>query len=443
MRQRAEDRQVTCFLSEVSARMCEAAIALSAQVVVILGKGSHVPVEELSSAQARRIALAAQGFGRPRPSGRVDGGHLGRVVDTVGLLQIDSVNVLSRAHYLPAFSRLGPYPRQRLDELTWHEGRMFEYWAHEASFLPAELWPYVQWRMEHMRGAGKWGRAVQLEQARPGYAQAVLEEVRDRGPLSAREVSDAVSRGGTWWSWSDAKVALEVLFATGEVTVADRVNFERRYDLPERVLPAAVVQAPAVEEDEARRELLRVSARALGVATAKDLYDYFRLNAPKTAPRLAELVEAGELQQVTVRGWPQAAYLWPGARLPRRITARALLSPFDSMVFERTRLERMFDFRYRIEIYVPAPKRVYGYYVLPFLLGEAFVARVDLKADRAAGVLLVQSAWSELGAPPDTAAELAAELELLASWLGLSAVAVNGRGDLGPALKRVMAAPRP
>ncbi|MDX6202088.1 MAG: uncharacterized protein QOE24_2651 [Frankiales bacterium] len=399
-----------------------------------------MPVEEITLAQARRTALAAQGLDRARPVGRVDGRHLTRVIDTVGLLQIDSVNVLSRAHYLPAFSRLGGYPRDRLDRLTWHDGAMFEYWAHEASFLPATLWPYVRWRMELMRGKGAWGRATQLAEQRPGYIEAVLEEVRDRGPLSAREVSDAASRGGTWWSWSDAKVALEALFATGDVTVAERVNFERRYDLPERVLPASVVAAPAVEEHEARRELLRISARALGVATAGDLFDYFRLNKPVTAPRLAELVEAGELQRVTVRGWPQPAYLWPGARMPRRVTARALFSPFDSMVFERSRLERLFDFRYRIEIYVPEPKRVYGYYVLPFLLGEAFVARVDLKADRAAGVLLVQAAWSELGAPPDTATELAEELEALAAWLGLSSVFVTGRGDLGPALELAMAA---
>ncbi|BEP16256.1 winged helix-turn-helix domain-containing protein [Acidothermaceae bacterium B102] len=398
-----------------------------------------MPVEEIALAQARRIALAAQGFARPRPTGRIDGGHLGRVVDGLGLLQIDSVNVLSRAHYLPAYSRLGPYPRERLDQLTWGSGRVFEYWAHEASFLPAQLWPLFRWRMEARRGHGTWGSARGLIANRPGYIEDVLEEVRDRGPLSAREVSDAVSRKGAWWSWSDAKVALEALFATGDVTVFERVNFERRYDLPERVLPAAVVEAPVPTEDEARRELLRISARALGVATATDLYDYFRLNGPVTAPRLAELVEAGDLTPVTVRGWSQPAYLAPGARLPRRITARALLSPFDSMVFERSRLERLFDFRYRIEIYVPAPKRIYGYYVLPFLLGERFVARVDLKADRATGVLVVQAAWSEPDAPPDTVEELADELVLLAGWLGLSAVSVTGRGDLGPALARAVA----
>ena len=403
-------------------------------------EGRYVPVEELALAQARRIALAAQGFARPRPTGRIDGGHLGRVVDTLGLLQIDSVNVLSRAHYLPAYSRLGPYPRERLDQLTWGSGRVFEYWAHEASLLPAALWPLFRWRMEARRGHGTWGSARGLIANRPGYIEDVLEEVRDRGPLSAREVSDAVSRKGAWWSWSDAKVALEALFATGDVTVSERVNFERRYDLPERVLPAAVVAAPAVDEDEARRELLRISARALGVATAGDLYDYFRLNGPVTAPRLAELVAAGDLTPVRVRGWTQQAYLAPGARVPRRISARALLSPFDSMVFERSRLERLFDFRYRIEIYVPAPKRVYGYYVLPFLLGERFVARVDLKADRAAGVLVVQAAWSEPDAPPDTVEELAEEVVLLAGWLGLSAVSVTGRGDIGPALTRAVAA---
>jgi uncharacterized protein len=404
------------------------------------GKGWYVPVEEITLGQARRIALAAQGFGRPRPAGRVDGGHIGRVVDTLSLLQIDSVNVLSRAHYLPAYSRLGPYPRERLDQLTWGSGRMFEYWAHEASFLPAPMWPLFRWRMEARRGHGTWGSARGLIADRPGYIEDVLEEVRDRGPLSAREVSDAVSRRGTWWSWSDAKVALEALFATGDVTVSSRVNFERRYDLPERVLPAEVVDAPTVPEAEARRELLRISARALGVATASDLYDYFRLKGPVTAPRLAELVEAGELTPVRVRGWSQQAYLAPAAKIPRRIRARALLSPFDSMVFERSRLERLFDFRYRIEIYVPAPKRLYGYYVLPFLLDEAFVARVDLKADRAAGLLVVQAAWSEPAAPADTAVELAAELEALASWLGLSAVSVTGKGDLGPALALALAA---
>ena len=326
--------------------------------------------------------------------------------------------------------------------MTWHDGAMFEYWAHEASLLPARLWPYLQWRMADMRGKGAWGRVGGLEETRPGYIAAVLEEVRDRGPLSAREVSDAVSNRGTWWSWSDAKVALEGLFAAGEVTVAERVNFERRYDLPERVLPAEIVAAPPVEEHEAKRELLRVSAAALGVGTANDLYDYFRLNGPRTAPRLVELVDAGELERVAVRGWTQPAYLWPGARLPRRVRARALLSPFDSMVFERSRLERLFDFRYRIEIYVPEPKRVHGYYVLPFLLDEAFVARVDLKADRAVGALLVQSAWSEPGAPPETVPELAAELTVLAEWLGLSAVVVSGRGDLGPALAAVSMAGR-
>ena len=337
----------------------------------------------------------------------------------IGLLQIDSVNVLSRAHYLPAYSRLGAYPRDRLDQLTWGSGRMFEYWAHEASFLPAELWPYFRWRMEERRGHGAWGRAAGLIEKRPGYLEAVLEEVRDRGPLSAREVSDATVAGGTWWSWSDAKVALEALFATGDVTVSERVNFERRYDLPERVLPADVVAAPAVEEHEARRELLRRSAQALGVATATDLYDYYRLNGPVTAPRLAELVEAGELHpgqgaRLGAEGLPRARA--PGCRggsrrvpCSRRSTrwcssGRAWSGCSTSATASRSTC--------------PAPKRVYGYYVLPFLLGEAFVARVDLKADRAAGVLLVQSAWSEPGAPPDTVPELADELALLGRLAG-------------------------
>ncbi|MFL6139962.1 MAG: winged helix-turn-helix domain-containing protein [Frankiaceae bacterium] len=401
------------------------------------------PVDRLSAAQARRLALAAQGFDRRRPSGAVDRRHLRRLVGTLGLLQIDSVNVLARAHYLPAFARLGPYPRGALDRMAWQDHELFEYWAHEASLLPVELWPYCRWRMAAIRGKAGWGRAEGLLERRPGYVEAVLEEVRERGPLSARELSDPGGRAGQWWGWADGKTALEALFAWGELTVAGRVNFERRYDLPERVLPAAVLAAPAVDGDEARREMLRISARALGVATAGDLCDYFRLHGPRSAPRLAELVEAGELLPVTVEGWRQQAYLWHEARLPRWIRARALLSPFDSLVFERSRAERLFDFHYRIEIYTPAPKRVYGYYVLPFLLGDRLVGRIDLKADRKAGALVVQAAHGEPGAPPETVPELAEELALMASWLGLDRVDVVPRGDLGPALAAAVRPPRP
>jgi uncharacterized protein len=400
-------------------------------------------VERLSLAQARRIALAAQGFDRRRPPGGVDRRHLRRLIGTLGLLQIDSVNVLARAHYLPAFARLGPYPRGALDRMAWADHELFEYWAHVASLLPAELWPYCKWRMAANRGTGGWGQAERLIERRPGYVEAVLAEVRERGPLSARELSDPGGRAGQWWGWADGKVALETLFAWGELTVADRVNFERRYDLPERVLPAAVLAAPPVAEDEARRELLRISARALGVATAADLCDYFRLRVPRSAAHIAELVDAGELLPVAVEGWRQPAYLWPEARLPRWIRARALLSPFDSLVFERSRTERLFDFRYRIEIYTPAPKRVYGYYVLPFLLGDRLVARVDLKADRKAGALVAQATHAEPHAPPETVTELAEELALMADWLGLDRVEALPRGDLGPALAKEVRPARP
>jgi uncharacterized protein YcaQ len=391
----------------------------------------------MSAAQARRVALAAQGFGRPRPP-TVDRRHLRRLVDTLGLLQIDSVNVLSRAHYLPAFARLGPYPVAALDRMAWRDHELFEYWAHEASLLPIRLWPYCRWRMERLRGSGAWGRAAHLRERRPGYIEDVLAQVRERGPLAVRDLSDPGGRGSQWWGWADGKVALEELFASGLVTVASRVNFERRYDIPERVIPADVLAAPAVDGNEARREMLRISARALGVATARDLFDYFRLNATATRPRLDELVDEGELVEIAVDDWPQPAYLWPEARLARRIDGRALMSPFDSLVFERTRTERIFGFRYRIEIYTPAPKRVYGYYVLPFLLRDALVARVDLKADRQAGALLVQASWAEPDAPPDTAPELAAELRAMADWLGLDDIAVAPRGDLAPALDRAL-----
>jgi uncharacterized protein YcaQ len=394
----------------------------------------RLTAERLSAAAARRMALAAQGFGRPRPP-TVDRRHLRRLLDTVGLLQIDSVNVLARAHYLPAFARLGPYPVAALDRMAWRDHELFEYWAHEASLLPIRLWPYVRWHMERRRGTGAWGRETRLRERRPGYIEQVLDEVRERGPLAVRDLSDPGGRSGQWWGWADGKVALEVLFAQGDVTVARRVNFERHYDVPERVLPREVLDAPPVDEDEARREMLRISARALGVATARDLADYFRLNATTIRPRLAELVDAGELVEVAVDGWAQPAYLWPEARRPRRIEGRALMSPFDSLVFERTRTERVFGFHYRIEIYTPAPKRVFGYYVLPFLLRDEIVGRVDLKADRKEGRLVVKSAWAEDGAPEDTADELSEELRQLAGWLGLDDITVEPRGDLAPMLR--------
>jgi uncharacterized protein YcaQ len=398
-------------------------------------------VATLTSAAARRLAIVAQGLAVPRPVTTPDRRHLRRVLKHTSLLQIDSVNVLARAHYLPGFSRLGPYPAALVDRLAYRDRELFEYWGHEASLLPIELHPLMRWRMKRAEQRFEtWGRLARLAKEQPGYLEDVYAEVRDLGPVSAGQIAKDQKRGTEeWgWNWTDAKTALEFLFWTGRITTSTRVNFERRYDIAERVIPADVLDLPTPSEADAHRELLLIAARAHGVATVGDLADYFRITVPQARPRIAELVEDGRLEQVTVRGWPQPAYLVAGTILPRRVTARALLVPFDPLVFERARTERIFGFRYRVEIYVPAPKRVHGYYVLPFLLGDALVARVDLKADRAAGVLLVQAAWAEPGAPDETAEELAAELRAMAIWLGLDDVVVVPRGDLSARLAEVV-----
>jgi uncharacterized protein YcaQ len=395
-----------------------------------------VAAETLSAAQARRVALAAQGFADPRPTGLVDARHLRRVLDRVGLLQLDSVNVLVRSHYLPVFGRLGPYRRDLLDRLAWGPRReLFEYWGHEASLIPLRLQPHLRWRMARA-ATSAWSGIVRVSRENPGLVDKVRAMVAEQGPIRAGEIDvDRSKRPGAMWNWHDGKVALEWLFYCGEVSAAARPNFERWYDLTERVIPAGVLAAPTPPVPEAQRELLRVAARALGVATEGDLRDYFRLRAADSRPRVAELVEAGELVPVAVEGWRQQGYLWSGSRVPRRVTARALLSPFDSLIWERQRTERLFGTRYRIEIYTPAAQRVHGYYVLPFLLGESIVARVDLKSDRKNGLLLVQSAYAEDGVQAErVAAELAAELWALAGWLGLDRVVVAGRGDLAARL---------
>ncbi len=389
-------------------------------------------VERLPASVARRIALGAQGFAEPRPAAPIGTRQLRRMVERLAVVQIDSVNVLSRSHYLPAFSRLGAYPRAALDDLTARRHAVFEYWAHEASFLPVRVHPYLRWRMaaaeEHA-----WGNMVRLQRERPGYVAEVLDRVRAEGPLRASDLAEPKpDRPGTMWNWHAGKVALEWLFFTGAVTATHRTTaFERVYDVTERVLPPEVLRTPTPEPAEAIRELVRTAARALGVATERDLRDYFRLQPAAARTAIAELAEAGELQAVDVAGWGAPAWLHPEARRPRWIRARALLSPFDSLVWERSRVERIFGFRYRLEIYTPAPKRVHGYYVLPFLLGDQLAARVDLKADRQAGVLRIQAAHAEQGADrPEVAGALADELRLMADWLELDAVAVVGRGDL-------------
>jgi uncharacterized protein YcaQ len=399
----------------------------------------------LSAAEARRIALAAQGFADPRPSGRIDARHIRRVLDRVGLLQLDSVNVFCRSHYMPVFARLGPYPREALDRLTAHTAgpvrrELFEYWAHEASLIPVELHPYLRWRMARADDDA-WGSMVRIARDFPQLVDDVFDLVSRKGPIRGGDTGmpRPDPRPGHMWNWHDGKVALEYLFWSGRITAARRVNFERHYDLPERVLPAEIIAAPTPPVEQAQRELVRIAARGMGVATEPDLGDYFRLPRAESKQRVAELVEAGELIPVSVDGWRAPAYLWPGARRPRRITSRALLSPFDSLVWFRERTERLFGFRYRIEIYTPAAKRQYGYYVLPFLLGDSLVARVDLKSDRQAGVLRVHGAFAEPGV--DTlyvATELAAELAITAKWLELDGVVVGERGDLAAPLSHAV-----
>jgi len=391
--------------------------------------------DKLSLGAARRIALAAQGFGQARPAGRIGDSHLRRVTARLQLHQIDSVNVLARAHYLPLFSRLGDYPRELLDSAAWgRKPRLFEYWAHEASLLPLDLHPLLRWRMERAdRGEGMWRHIRAFAGERRSDAMAVLERIRAEGPMAASDLRETKGRSG-WWEWSDAKTALEWLFWAGHVTTATRRgSFERVYDLPERVIPATVLELPTPSKEDAHRALIERSAAALGVASAADLRDYFRLK-PDATPRIAELVEEGVLLPVRVEGWSQPAFLHRDSKRPRRIDAAALLVPFDPLIWERSRVERLFGLRYRIEIYTPPEKRVHGYYVLLFLCGETIAARVDLKADRQAGLLRVQSAWGEPGAPADSTARLAAELEVMARWLGLDGVTVADRGDLAPAL---------
>jgi uncharacterized protein len=388
-----------------------------------------MPRARISAAEARRIVLAAQGFAEPRRAGR---GAIGRLFDRVAIVQIDSVNVLSRAHYLPGFARLGPYDRDALDRAGHYAPRrLFEYWGHEASLMPVELHPLMRWRMKRAHDEA-WGGMRRVAQERPELLQDVLAQVRERGPIAARDLAEQrPRRSGPWWDWSESKKAIELLFWSGEVTSARRRNFERLYDLPERVLPRAVLDAPTPAEEDAQRELVAIAARALGVAALPELRDYFRLPAAAIRPRVAELVEAGVLLPVEVEGWDVPAYLHRDARIPRRVESRALLGPFDNLLWERGRVERLFGVRFRLEIYVPKPKRVYGYYVLPFLLGDALVARVDLKADRAAGLLRVHATHFEDAAPPESHDALAEELELLAGWLGLSGVAVTAGAPAG------------
>ncbi|WP_283611041.1 winged helix-turn-helix domain-containing protein [Mycolicibacterium poriferae] len=403
----------------------------------------------LSAAQARRVAVAAQGFHEPAPRGPVTRAHLKRLIARLQVLQLDSVSVAVRAHYAPVFSRLGPYDRDVLDRAAWsHSARsprlLIEYWAHEAALMAVEDWPLLRWRMRQYRH-GRWGTDIVKKNAR--LAEEVLAAVAELGPSTAGQIeayleSEPRGRKGPWWDRSETKWVAEALWSAGALTTATRVGFARHYELTERVLPAAVLNRQ-VDEADAVRELCLRAASALGVGTEADIRDYFRLAAAQVKPALADLVGAGHLERVDVEGWSAPAYLRVGQVVPRQDRGTALLCPFDPLIFFRPRVERLFGgFHYRIEIYTPAQKRRYGYYVWPFLLDGNLVGRVDLKADRVAGALAVLGAFAEDGCEPArVAGPLARELSAMASWLGLEAVTVAARGDLAPALRRAVDSP--
>jgi uncharacterized protein YcaQ len=440
-------------------------------------------IAEVSVADARRMALAGQGLASARPE-RVQAGRMQGLIERVGVLQLDSVNAVCRSHYLPVFARLGSYPRTTLDAMAWGtQGRaLFEYWGHKASLLPLSLYPFMRWRMESarewdwttwsMRGEPgsptggsippDWSRRLhpslraapwavisgmtRIGTQRPGFVDEVMAAVGSRGALTAREFSETGRRGGstdvgtgTMWNWQDAKIALEWLFYMGQVTTASRRGFERVYDLTERAIPESVLAKPAPERGEAQRHLLRLAAAALGIATERQLRGYFQLPADQVKPLLEDLVESGELVPMRIEGVRQRTYAPSDAPAPEPSNARALLSPFDSLIWDRDRTERLFGFHYRIAIYTRASERVHGYWVMPFLLGENLVARVDLKAERNESALTVPAANAEAGfAPRDIAGPLAAELRLMAEWLGLERVVVRPVGDLAPALTQAV-----
>lgn len=397
----------------------------------------------LTVAQARRIAVAAQGFAEPKPRGPVTRAHLKRLISRIQVLQLDSVSVSVRAHYAPVFSRLGPYDRTILERAAWsHSARsprlLVEYWAHEAALMAVDDWPLLRWRMREY-AHGRWRTEIVKKSSR--LADDVVAALTEVGPMTAGQIEAHVGeerpgKKGPWWDRSDTKWVTEALFSAGVLTTATRVGFARHYDLTENVLPPEVV-AREVDDEEAIRELTLRAATALGIGTEPDIRDYFRLSPHQAKPAIAKLVADGELEQVEVDGWTAPAYLRAGQIVPRRDRGTALLCPFDPLIFFRPRVQRLFDFHYRIEIYVPAPKRQFGYYVWPFLLDGQLVGRVDLKAERTRDALHVVGAFTEPGESPSRVAPaLAAELQSMASWLGLAEVTVGKRGDLTKELSR-------
>jgi uncharacterized protein len=402
--------------------------------------------KDLSSSDARRLALHALGFAEKKPA-RAGAAHVRKTAARLGAIQIDSVNVLARAHYLPTFSRYGPYPISALDDLAHGKRELFEYWGHAACFMPLDMYPLMRWRMANQ--CEGWAGVSRKERT---FQDAVFREVVERGPIAAGELSMGGKSTGPWWGWSDGKRALELLFRQGRLAIAGRRNFERLYDIPERVFPEHVVGADAIAADAAKKALLVRAARAMGVGTARDIAQYFHIDAwwdrlsvngrrtpAKTSALFDELVEEKRLRRVNVEGWPQPAYIVPGARIPTSIEAAAIVSPFDPVLWERKWTKAVFAFDYQIEIYVPAPKRIYGYYVLPFLMGDRFAARVDLKADRKTSTLLVHAAYVEPGFEAHrVAAALAEELRSMSRWLSLDSMSIGAKGNLAQPLKRAL-----
>lgn len=391
---------------------------------------------ELSRSQARRIALAAQGFNDPIPKGKVDRRHLRRVMGRLNLLQLDSVPVIIRTQYMPLFSRLGPYRAELLDEIAYKDDEWFEAWSHEASLMPVEMEPLLRWHKARCAEGETWGHLRKLAESEPDYIDEVYNEVVERGPLFARDLSDPRPQDGDWWgSRSLGTWALDWLFRVGKVGIRRVGNFEKEFDLLENIIPAEIRELPTPSPEDAHRELLVRAAQAHGVGTAECLADYFRLPIRSSRARLSELVEDHQLEAVTIEGWAKPAFRHPEATLPRWVKGRALLSPFDPIVWNRDRASALFDFDYRIEIYVPAAKRKYGYYVLPFMLDDRIVGRVDLKTNRTDGVLEVKAAFTEPGVDRDrVATELLAELGDLATFVGVDDLAFGERGDLMPLL---------
>lgn len=395
------------------------------------------PRTRFTNDAAVRVFLGAQGFMDPRPS-QVDARHFAKMLKRLRIVQLDSVNAVTRAHYFPAFARFGAYDREAFDAWTYDQGNLFEYWFHEQSLAPMPFLPMMRSRMHHMY-ENTWRRYTELAKKEPQYTDSVLEQIRDEAPLSPRDLNDPGEKTGPWWGYGKGKVALDWLFMTGQICVARRHNFTRYFDLPERVMPPEVLAAPTPTVEDAEDARILEAATALGIGTVGDLADFFRMRKTETGQAVQRLVDRGAMREVEVEGWKAPAYVLPDVKVPRERRGTALMSMFDTIVWDRARTERMFDFRYRIEIYTPKEKRIYGYYVLPFMVDGRLVGRVDVKADRKAGVLRVPGAFAEDGVDrPYSGRELARELQLMAEWLGLEDVAVERNGNLAQATRKAL-----